>query len=72
MSSPSPLLNVSVAVPVDGGVKNMQSKPPAQWYVLKTLPLYFIHAQCPSIFHFKTSSNVLQICKTLFRIDYFI
>lgn len=33
MSSPSPLLNVSVAVPVDGGVRNMHSKPTAQWYV---------------------------------------
>ncbi|KAF4533532.1 hypothetical protein B566_EDAN001017 [Ephemera danica] len=27
MASPSPLLNLTVAVPVDGGVKNMQSKP---------------------------------------------
>lgn len=32
MSSPSPLLNVTVAVPVDGGVKSMQSKPESQWY----------------------------------------
>ncbi|XP_024219669.2 F-BAR domain only protein 2 [Halyomorpha halys] len=31
MSSPSPLLNLSIAVPVDGGVKNMQSKPVAHW-----------------------------------------
>ncbi|XP_066997346.1 F-BAR domain only protein 2 isoform X5 [Anabrus simplex] len=31
MASPSPLLNLTVAVPVDGGVKNMQSKPNAQW-----------------------------------------
>ncbi|XP_049805148.1 F-BAR domain only protein 2-like isoform X3 [Schistocerca nitens] len=31
MSSASPLLNLTVAVPVDGGVKNMQSKPNAQW-----------------------------------------
>ncbi|RZB39838.1 FCH domain only protein 2 [Asbolus verrucosus] len=31
MSSPTPLLNVTVAVPVDDGVKNHQLKPPAQW-----------------------------------------
>ncbi|PNF33740.1 F-BAR domain only protein 2 [Cryptotermes secundus] len=31
MASPSPLLNLMVAVPVDGGVKSMQSKPTAQW-----------------------------------------
>ncbi|XP_017780237.1 PREDICTED: F-BAR domain only protein 2 [Nicrophorus vespilloides] len=31
MSSASPLLNVVVTVPVDGGVKTNQSKPPAQW-----------------------------------------
>ena len=31
MASPSPLLNLTVAVPVDGGVKCMQSKPTAQW-----------------------------------------
>lgn len=31
MASPSPLLNLTVAVPVDGGVKNMQSRPAAQW-----------------------------------------
>jgi hypothetical protein len=32
MASPSPLLNLTVAVPVDGGVKNMQSKPAGQWF----------------------------------------
>ena len=31
MASPSPLLNLTVAVPVDGGVRNMQSKPIATW-----------------------------------------
>ncbi|XP_071438824.1 F-BAR domain only protein 2 isoform X4 [Hetaerina americana] len=31
MASPSPLLNLTVAVPVDGGVKSMQSKPTGQW-----------------------------------------
>ncbi|XP_076261303.1 F-BAR domain only protein 2 isoform X11 [Rhynchophorus ferrugineus] len=31
MSSPTPLLNVTVAVPVDGIVKNIQTKPQAQW-----------------------------------------
>ncbi|XP_056646081.1 F-BAR domain only protein 2 isoform X3 [Diorhabda sublineata] len=31
MSSPTPLLNVTIAVPVPGGVKNMQTKPTAQW-----------------------------------------
>ncbi|KAF5272837.1 hypothetical protein FQR65_LT00433 [Abscondita terminalis] len=31
MSSPSPLLNVNVFVPIDGTVKHMQSKPTAQW-----------------------------------------
>lgn len=31
MASPSPLLNLTVAVPVDGGVKNVHFKPTAQW-----------------------------------------
>lgn len=31
MSSPTPLLNVSVAVPVEGNIKNVQTKPAAQW-----------------------------------------
>lgn len=31
MSSPTPLLNVTVVVPVLGVVKNMQTKPIAQW-----------------------------------------
>ncbi|XP_049823327.1 F-BAR domain only protein 2 isoform X2 [Aethina tumida] len=31
MGSPTPLLNVTVAVPIDGVVKNMQSKPPVAW-----------------------------------------
>lgn len=31
MAAPSPLLNLTVAVPVDGGVKNIQSKPTALW-----------------------------------------
>lgn len=31
MASPSPLLNLTVAIPVDGGVQNVQSKPSAQW-----------------------------------------
>uniref|UniRef100_A0A336LYW5 CSON011071 protein n=1 Tax=Culicoides sonorensis TaxID=179676 RepID=A0A336LYW5_CULSO len=31
MASPSPLLNVSINVPVDGGVKNVQSKPHSAW-----------------------------------------
>ncbi|CAH0562721.1 unnamed protein product [Brassicogethes aeneus] len=31
MGSPTPLLNVTVAVPIDGGVKNMHSKPPVTW-----------------------------------------
>lgn len=30
MNSPSPLLNVNVIVPIDGSIKNMQSKPSAQ------------------------------------------
>lgn len=33
MSLPTPLLNVTIAVPVDGGVKNHHLKPAAQWYV---------------------------------------
>ena len=32
MANPSPLLNMSIAVPIDGGVKNMQSKPTGSWY----------------------------------------
>nr|XP_053633348.1 F-BAR domain only protein 2-like [Cherax quadricarinatus] len=31
IASPSPLLNVNVSVPMDGIVKNMQSKPLGQW-----------------------------------------
>ncbi|XP_014256328.1 F-BAR domain only protein 2 isoform X2 [Cimex lectularius] len=31
MASPSPLLNLTVAVPIDGGVTNFQSKPTAIW-----------------------------------------
>lgn len=31
MASASPLLNVSITVPVDGGVKNVQSKPHSTW-----------------------------------------
>lgn len=31
MAAPSPLLNVSISVPVDGGVKNVQSKPHSAW-----------------------------------------
>ncbi|XP_040155762.1 F-BAR domain only protein 2 isoform X8 [Anopheles arabiensis] len=31
MAQPSPLLNVSISVPVDGGVKNVQSKPHSAW-----------------------------------------
>lgn len=31
MAAPSPLLNLTVAVPVDGGVMSLQSKPSAQW-----------------------------------------
>lgn len=31
MSGQSPLLNVSITVPVDGGVKNVQSKPHSAW-----------------------------------------
>ena len=31
MPSPFPLLNLSVAVPVTGGVQNMQSQPTGTW-----------------------------------------
>lgn len=31
MATPSPLLNVSISVPVDGGVRNVQSKPHSAW-----------------------------------------
>ncbi|XP_003425577.1 F-BAR domain only protein 2 isoform X8 [Nasonia vitripennis] len=31
MASPTPLLNVQVSVPIDGGFKTVQSKPNAQW-----------------------------------------
>ncbi|XP_034933888.1 F-BAR domain only protein 2 isoform X2 [Chelonus insularis] len=31
MASPSPLLNLHVAAPIDGGLKSFHSKPPAQW-----------------------------------------
>ncbi|XP_070491456.1 F-BAR domain only protein 2 isoform X4 [Chironomus tepperi] len=31
MASASPLLNVSISVPVDGGVRNVQSKPHSAW-----------------------------------------
>lgn len=31
MASPSPLLNLHVAAPIDGGFKSFNSKPQAQW-----------------------------------------
>lgn len=31
MVSPSPLLNVTISIPVDGGVRNVQSKPHSAW-----------------------------------------
>ncbi|XP_076244593.1 F-BAR domain only protein 2 isoform X5 [Calliopsis andreniformis] len=31
MASPSPLLNLNVAAPIDGGFKSLNSKPQAQW-----------------------------------------
>lgn len=31
MANSNPLLNLSIAVPIDGGVKNMQSKPNGTW-----------------------------------------
>lgn len=31
MASPSPLLNLQVAIPIEGGFKSYQSKPNAQW-----------------------------------------
>lgn len=31
MASPSPLLNLHVAAPIEGGFKGLQSKPSAQW-----------------------------------------
>lgn len=31
MAAPTPLLNVQVSVPIDGGFKTVQSKPNAQW-----------------------------------------
>lgn len=31
MALPSPLLNVSISVPINGGVKNVQSKPHSAW-----------------------------------------
>ena len=42
MAEPSALLNLSIAVPIDGGVKNMQSKPNGKWQELvKLWTLYF-------------------------------
>ena len=32
MALPCPLLNLSIAVPVSGGVTNMQSQPTGTWY----------------------------------------
>lgn len=40
MASPSPLLNLTVAVPVDGGVQNIQSKPQATWNPSTTRALW--------------------------------
>ena len=34
MDKPMALLNLSIAVPIDGGVKNMVSKPNGTWYVV--------------------------------------
>lgn len=45
MASPSPLLNVSISVPVDGGVKNVQSKPHSAWwehFLKKFLSIFLI------------------------------
>lgn len=36
MAAPCPLLNLSIAVPVDGGVVSMQSQPSGTWYVFKS------------------------------------
>ncbi len=33
MAQPNPLLNLSIAVPIDGGVTKMQSKPNGTWSV---------------------------------------
>ncbi|KAK2117994.1 F-BAR domain only protein 2, partial [Saguinus oedipus] len=38
MVAPSVLSNIQVVVPVDGGVTNMQSLPPAIWYYTSTKP----------------------------------
>ena len=40
MASTCPLLNLSIAVPVDGGVVNVQSQPNGTWYVNKFLDYY--------------------------------
>jgi F-BAR domain only protein len=32
MATPSPLLNLTIAIPVDGGVLSMQSKPNGNWF----------------------------------------
>lgn len=40
MAAPSPLLNLTVAVPVDGGVTSLQSKPSAQWYGISQIFIF--------------------------------
>ena len=37
MATGCPLLNLSIAVPVDGGVINMQSQPTGTWYVRSSI-----------------------------------
>lgn len=37
MSLPSPLLNVTVSANLSTGIRNMQSKPTAQWYIFNIL-----------------------------------
>ena len=39
MAEPGALLNLSIAVPIDGGVKNMQSKPNGKWYNFQNICL---------------------------------
>lgn len=42
MSVPSPLLNVTVSANLNSAIRNMQSKPTANWYFLSVLDMSIV------------------------------
>lgn len=71
MAEPSALLNLSIAVPIDGGVKNMQSKPNGKWQELEIVDpllwyslIVFLHSRIAqsnrALWHFQTLSQAVD------------